>query len=66
DVVHVDAHPSFSYFVPENVVHHGLELSQPKEHNKRFEESPVGSECGLPLVSLFYSDIIVAPSYVHL
>ncbi|PFH46429.1 hypothetical protein AMATHDRAFT_155066, partial [Amanita thiersii Skay4041] len=60
DVVHVDAHPTLSYFIPEDIIHHGLE-----QHYKRFEESPVGSKCGLPLVSFLDPYIIVTPSYIH-
>ncbi|PFH45392.1 hypothetical protein AMATHDRAFT_160163, partial [Amanita thiersii Skay4041] len=60
DVIHVDAHPSFSYFVPEDVVHHSLE-----QHDKWFKKSPIGPKCGLPFVSLLDPDIIVAPTDIH-
>ncbi|PFH46347.1 hypothetical protein AMATHDRAFT_155477, partial [Amanita thiersii Skay4041] len=66
DVVHVDAHPTLSDFIPEDIIHHGLELSQPEEHYEWFEESPIGSKCGLPLISFLDPYIIIAPSYIHL
>ncbi|PFH45480.1 hypothetical protein AMATHDRAFT_159506, partial [Amanita thiersii Skay4041] len=56
DVVHVDAHPPFCNFIPEDVIHHCLESREQtnynNKHNEWFEESPVGPKCGLPFVSL--------------
>ena len=50
--------------VMKDVVRHGLKhcwaVCEAKEHDKRLEQSSVGFESRLPLVS-FYSDIVVAP-----
>ncbi|KAG5350870.1 hypothetical protein C0989_008950 [Termitomyces sp. Mn162] len=55
--------------VPEDVVHHCLEggwaIGESKEHNKRFKQSLVGLEGGLPFVSLLDMHIVVAPPDVQ-
>ncbi|KAG5733786.1 hypothetical protein E4T56_gene8207 [Termitomyces sp. T112] len=64
NVVEVYAHYAFGNKVLEDVVHHCLEggqaIGESKEHNKRFEQSPVGLEGSLPLVSLLDACIIVS------
>ena len=69
DIVHIDHHISFVNEVLEDVVHHGLEggraVGEAEEHNQGFEEAPICSEGGLPLVSLFYSHIVVSPMCIQ-
>ncbi|PFH44944.1 hypothetical protein AMATHDRAFT_164589, partial [Amanita thiersii Skay4041] len=65
DVVHVDTHPPFSYFVPEDVVHHCLEHGWRVKHDKRFEETPVSSKCGLPFISFLDPYIVITPADIH-
>ncbi|KIO01327.1 hypothetical protein M404DRAFT_150392, partial [Pisolithus tinctorius Marx 270] len=52
------------------IIHKSLEgggrVAQPEEHDSGFKESFVHDKHGLPLVSLFYSDIVIARSYIHL
>jgi hypothetical protein len=69
-VVHVDDEPSFGNHVSERVIHETLEgcweVGKSKKHYHGFEEAFVGDESGLPLMSVFDSDIIVPPSDVEL
>ena len=69
-VIHVYGEPSFSQFFLEDGVHHGLEgcrgVSESKEHYVWFEQSLIGDEGCFPLVSVFDSDVVVAPSDVEL
>ncbi|KAG5349336.1 hypothetical protein C0989_004564 [Termitomyces sp. Mn162] len=64
DVVKVYAHYAFGNKVSEDVVHHCLEggwaFGESKEHDKRFKQSPIGPEGGLPLVT-FLDTHVVAP-----
>ena len=52
----------------EDVVHHRLEgggaVRKAEEHDQGFEQATVGSEGGLPLVSLLYPDVVKAPADV--
>src|SRR5437016_12564467 len=52
----------------EDIIHHGLEggraVGEAKEHDEWFEQSAVGSECGLPLVALLHADIVETPSNI--
>ena len=70
DVVQVDRDVSLVDQVPQDVVHRGLEgggrVGEPKEHDRRLKEAPVGSEGSLPLVPLAYPDVVVAPADVEL
>ena len=56
--------------VPQDVVRHGLEggrgVGEPKEHDRRLEEPPVGAEGCLPLVSLLYPHVVVTPVDVRI
>ena len=67
--LHIDHHISFVDEVLEDVVHHGLEggqaVGEAEEHNQGFEEAPICSEGGLPLVSLFDPHIVVSPTYIQ-
>ncbi|KAG5335719.1 hypothetical protein C0989_000561 [Termitomyces sp. Mn162] len=69
DVVKVYAHYALHDEVPENVVHHSLEgggaVGESKEHNKQLEQSSVGLESDLPLVSILDMHIVVAPPDVQ-
>jgi hypothetical protein len=70
NVVHIDNDVSRSNLFPEDGVHHCLKggrgISEAKEHDQRFEESPVGFECGFPFITFFYLDVVVSPSDVKL
>src|ERR1700761_7646337 len=73
-VVHVHADGGASRLVFQDrvavyVVHHGLErggrVRQPEEHDCWFIESSSSLECGLPLVTVLDSHIVVAPADVQ-
>jgi len=68
-VVHVHRQPSLRDLSTEDHVHHHLEgsggVSQPKEHNRRFEESFGSKERCLPFVAFFDADVVVSPSYIE-
>jgi hypothetical protein len=53
----------------EYFVHHGLEgswtVGEAKVHDQWFEEISICSECGLPLIAILNTDIIVSPSYIE-
>ena len=64
-IVHVNCHAPICYKVSEYCVHHGLEgswrVSKPKKHDRQFEQSFIGHEHYLSLVSVFDSNVVVAP-----
>ena len=70
EVIHVNDKPSFCNHVPEGVRHESLKsgggVGHAEEHDGGFIESLVGDEGGFPLVTLFYSDIVIPPPYVKL
>ena len=51
------------------MIHHGLEshrrVCKSKEHDSGFEEATIRSECSLPFISFFHTDIVVSPSNVE-
>src|SRR5258708_5179615 len=51
-----------------DVIHHCLEccrgVAQSEEHDSWFEQTSIGSECGLPLIALFDPDIVEPPAEV--
>ncbi|KAG5333908.1 hypothetical protein C0989_004680, partial [Termitomyces sp. Mn162] len=65
DVVKVHTHYTLCYEVPKDVIHHGLKgggaIGEPKEHNKWLEQSLVGPEGGLLLISFLDVHIVVTP-----
>ena len=69
DVVDIDTHGVVHDEILEDVVHHGLEghraVGETEEHDEGFEQAAVGTECGFPLVTLFYSKVIVPPPYIQ-
>ena len=69
-VVHVDDEPPFSNHVLEGVIHESLEccwgVTKAKEHDGGFEESFVGDEGSLPLVTVLDVNIVVAPMNIKL
>ena len=69
DIVHVDDQPPFSDYVSKGGIHERLEGGQgvalPKEHNQGFIKTEGSGKSGFPFISLFDSDVIVPPSYVH-
>ena len=69
EVVHIDNEPSFSDHVSERVIYEPLEhsggVAETKEHDRWFEESLVGDEGCLPLVTILDTDIIVSPSNIE-
>jgi hypothetical protein len=70
NVIHIDDNVSGSNFFSKDGVHHCLEggrgISEAKEHDQWFKESPVGFECGLPFIAFFHPDIVVSPSNIKL
>ena len=70
EVIHVDDQPSFSDHVLEGVVHESLEcgrrVAEVKEHDSWFEESFMGDEGCLPLVTILDVDIVVLPINIKL
>jgi len=66
DVVQIDHHDTFRYKVPEDVVHHGLEggwtVSHSKEHYQGFEQTLIGPEGCLSLVSGLNADVVETPA----
>ncbi|PFH45510.1 hypothetical protein AMATHDRAFT_159151, partial [Amanita thiersii Skay4041] len=56
DIIHVYAHPTFSNFVSEYVVHHCL---------KGCWRSTICPEGCFPFVALFDPDIVIPPSDIH-
>jgi len=70
EVIHIDDKPSFSNHVSEGIVHKSSEggggVGEAEEHNGRFKEAFVGNKGGLPLMSIFDADVVVAPSDVKL
>jgi hypothetical protein len=65
-----DDEPFFGNHVSEGVVHELLKghrgVGKSEEHYRGFKEALVGDEGGLPLMSVFDSDIIVSPSDIKL
>ena len=70
EIIHIDNEPSFGNHVAEGVVHEPLEggrgIGKSEEHYGRFEESLVGNEGRLPLVTVFDAYVVVPPSDVEL
>ena len=70
EIIHVDYEPSFGNHVAEGVVHESLEgsggVGEAEEHYGGFEESFVGDEGCLPLMTVFDSYIVILPPYVEL
>ena len=70
EVIHIDDKPTFGNHVMEGVIHKLLEssggVSESKEHNCGFEQSLVGNEGCLPLVTILDSHIVVSPTNVEL
>jgi len=66
DVVQIDHHDTFRYEVPEDVIHHGLEdgqtVSHSKEHYQGFEQTSIGPEGCLLLVSGLNADVVETPA----
>ncbi|KAG5352996.1 hypothetical protein C0989_011280 [Termitomyces sp. Mn162] len=69
DVIEIHAYYTLCNEVPEDVVHHGLKggqaIGETKEHDKWLEQSPVGPEGHLPLVSFLNAHIVVTPPDVQ-
>ena len=70
DVVQVDHHDAFRYEVLEDIVHYGLEgsrtVSHAKEHYQGFEQTSIGPEGCLLLISGFNADVVETPANVQL
>ena len=68
DVIQIDHHDTLHYEVPEDVIHHGLEGSRTvghsKEHYQGFEQTSIGLEGRLSLVSGLNADIVETPTDV--
>ena len=69
DVVEVHGDLAFHDEVLEDVIHERGEragrVRQTKEHDGWLEESSVGCERGLPLVTCLNADVVVSPSNIH-
>ena len=70
EIIHIDDKPSFGNHVVEGVVHKSLESSggvgESEEHNCGFEQSLVGNEGCLPLVTVLDLHVVVSPTNVEL
>ncbi|KAG6808320.1 hypothetical protein H0H92_004528 [Tricholoma furcatifolium] len=70
DVVEVHAHHALRDEVAEDVVHHGLEgggaIGKAKEHGEQFEQSLIGPEGCLSLITLLDAHIVVTSANVQL
>ena len=70
DIIQVDDYVSFVQEVTEDLIHETLEgsrrIAETEGHGGWLEETPVGAEGCLPLVSFLDPDVIVAPAYVQL
>ena len=68
EVIHIDNKPSFSNHVLEQVIYELLECSrgitEVEEHDHWFEESFMGNEGHLPLVTVLDADIVVSPAKI--
>jgi hypothetical protein len=69
EIVHVDYEPSFGDHVAERVIHESLKggggVVHAEKHDRRFEEAFMSNECALPLISVFDTDVVVAPSNIE-
>ena len=69
-IIHIDDEPSFGNHIAEGVIHKSLKsgggIGEPKEHDGGFEESFVGDEGCLPLMTVFDLYIVIPPPYVEL
>ncbi|OSX65285.1 hypothetical protein POSPLADRAFT_1134436, partial [Postia placenta MAD-698-R-SB12] len=58
------------YIIMEDLVHHGLEgrrgVGEAEEHHQGFVQPPVSYEGGLPFVTGFDPDIVIAPPDIKL
>ena len=68
DVIHVTYDFASINELTKDIVHHCLEccrgVAQSKEHDSWFEQSPVGLERSLPLITLLDSHIVEPPAEV--
>src|SRR5258708_3532108 len=68
-VVHVNGKPSLGYLFAKDGIHHHLEscwrVGEPKEHNRRFEESFRSEERRFWFISGFDVYIVVSPSNIE-
>jgi hypothetical protein len=44
----------------------GWRVSEAKEHNSRLEEATVSSESGLPFITGFNANVVIAPANIKL
>ena len=69
EVIYIDDEPSFSDHVSKRVIHKLLEggggVAKTKEYDCGFEESFVGNESCLPLITILDADIVIPPSNVE-
>jgi hypothetical protein len=70
NVVHIHDYTPFMDFLLKDKAHHGLEGSRRvgkfKKHNSGLEQFSIGDKSCLPLVTVFYLDIVIAPLYIDL
>ena len=70
DVVHVNGDIAFADEVTEQVIHYRLKgrggIREAKEHDHGFKEATVHLECGLPLIFIVNSDIVIPPMDIQL
>jgi hypothetical protein len=70
NVVEIHRDDPFHDEIVEYLIHHGLEggrtIGEAKVHDQWFKEATIGAKCGLPLITLLNSDIIVPPTDVEL
>src|SRR5215471_7504034 len=70
DIIQIDQNDSFSYQLPENIVHHRLEggrtVGESKEHDQGLKKTMICPKSCFPLVSRFNANIIESPTNVKL
>ena len=70
DVVHVDCNIAFVDEFTEKMIHHRLEscgcIREAKEHDHWFEEAAIRLECGLPLIAISHTDVVVPLTDIQL
>src|SRR5215472_12861183 len=70
DIIQIDHNDSFSYQLPENIVHHHLEggrtVGESKEHDQGLKKTTIHPKGCFPLISRLNANIIESPMNVKL
>src|SRR5215471_6411135 len=70
NIIQIDYNDSFSYQLPENIIHHCLEggrtVGESKEHDQGLKKTTICPKSCFPLISRFNANIIESPTNVEL